>query len=524
MKIQARSKPNCVAGRRENYKVIIVYRRCGSRTCPGRLEKPIAAPDPPVLRGCSLDIEVQAWICELRFRYHRTEAEIAQDLERECGITVCLGTIGNIIRHYEIGCSQKYKPAAVAKIRENGGIIMTLDAMEPLKGEPAIYMARDEITGMKIAARQLSNKKQETIEKFLVHIKNLVDTELQVPVKAIVCDAQKELVAAARIVFPGVNICLCEYHFYKLVLKVAKEVDSHVLTTVRAILRKMGEIKKFRYRDGATAGITSQPSLVDEILETLHALSNWTRKPRDPCFSGLELRSRIVDVAAIVREACTEVGKDIFTSMEEATLGRVRKGLTSCIGKTAYAAGGLERIRGYLASIVTILDAEGESADQGLARLQALSDELIEAYRERRGTKAERAFVEALAKYVRTKGTLLFNHRRVSGAPGTNNNHELSHMSLKHHLRRTIGHAAASHYLLVHGERIVFVDPGETLEGIKEILKRMDHKAAREIIEKERKSRSAISIVMHAGDKWKEKMARLRARLQEMQRAKTTTT
>ena len=165
MKIQARSKPHHVAGKEENYDIIKVYRRCGNRDCPGYLEKPISPPDTIALTGFGIDLDLQAEICEMRFKDNRTAKEIVKHLKEEHGVSTSESRIGNILKRYEIGCSQKYKPEAVEKLKASGGIMFTIDAMEPLKGEPAVYTARDEITNITLGAKQLPNKKVATIEK-----------------------------------------------------------------------------------------------------------------------------------------------------------------------------------------------------------------------------------------------------------------------------------------------------------------------------------------------------------------------
>jgi len=523
MKIQARSKPHHVAGKEENYDIIKVYRRCGSRVCPGYLEKPISPPDTIALTGSDIDLDVQTEICEMRFKYNRTAKEIAEHLQQEHGISISESNIGFILKRYEIGCSQKYKPEVVEKLKGNGGIILTIDAMEPLKGEPSVYMARDELCNITLGAKQLPNKKVTTIEKFLQDVKKRIDAELGVPVIGIMSDAQKEIVKAAEQVFPGVPLYTCEYHFYKLVLKAPMEADSHVMTTIRAILRNLTDIKAYKARDMAQAKTTTESSLCDDILEILYALSNWTKKPRDPCFSGLELRGRIVDVLSLVHDVQAEAGTPILTKGEEKVIIRVKEGLASCIAKTKRAAPGLERVKEHLKVIVSILDAENESKDVGLQRLRSFADDIAKAASEMKCTKIEQMFIKALGKFVKTKGERLFNHRLVKGAPRTNNHHELAHMHVKHELRRTIGHAAASYYLLQHGERLVFVNPDESREEIKTILQSMDHVAAQKIIVAERKSRTSISIIMHVVDKWKEKMRTLRDKLAGLKRAKTVT-
>ncbi|MHA1734446.1 MAG: hypothetical protein ACTSU5_21115, partial [Promethearchaeota archaeon] len=57
-----------------------------------------------------------------------------------------------------------------------------------------------------------------------------------------------------------------------------------------------------------------------------------------------------------------------------------------------------------------------------------------------------------------------------------------------------------------HGERIVYVNPGESREGIEEILQGTDHAAARATIAAERKSRDSLCYAVHDPKKWGTKL------------------
>jgi hypothetical protein len=122
----------------------------------------------------------------------------------------------------------------------------------------------------------------------------------------------------------------------------------------------------------------------------------------------------------------------------------------------------------------------------------------------------EKKFIEDLMKYVRTKGKMLFNFKKIEDAPTTNNNHELKYKQLKHFLRRVIGFASAKRYLLSHGERIVFIKMDETLANIKIILQNTDFGAARKLIADERIPRNSLPNLMHNTDKWDEKIDQLK--------------
>ncbi|HME51377.1 MAG TPA: hypothetical protein VKM55_04115 [Candidatus Lokiarchaeia archaeon] len=521
MKVQARSKPHRVVGKEENYIIITVYRRCGNSFCPGSFERPIAPENPYVMIGYEFDYEVQALICEMRYKDHYTDKEISEHMQEERGIWIDETTVGDIVRLYEVACSQKCKPEIVEKVKKNGGIFLTVDAMEPLKGEPPIYMARDEFTDLKLGAEQLRNKKESNIERFIYDVKERIDTELGVNVIGIMSDAQKELVDALKTIFPDVPLSSCEYHFYQDVLKAPFEADSHVITTIRSMLRNLGDVKAYKAREPIIGSGNEETGLIDDVLEATSALSNWTKKPRDPAFSGLELRGRVEDLLSIIREMHVEIGSAIFTKHEEKVIVRLKKYLEKGITTTRRAAAGLERIKGYLERIKLILDADEESAEVGLERLRMLKEELVKNSIEMKYTKFEKLFIEELDKYIESKGERLFTHRLLKNAPRTNNKHELDHLKVKHLIRRTIGHAAASYYLLVHGAHLIFVNPEEKPERIKKILQEMDVGAAKEVIAAEKRKRNAMSIIMHVKDKWKEKLAGLRAKLFDLKRAKT---
>ena len=117
---------------------------------------------------------------------------------------------------------------------------------------------------------------------------------------------------------------------------------------------------------------------------------------------------------------------------------------------------------------------------------------------------------------METKGELLFNFKRIAGAPKTNNLHELSFKQLKHFIRKIIDFRTAKSYLLSHGEYIIFVDAQESFEGILDIFKNMDYKKARELIRSERTSRDSIRFVMHDLIRWNSKLQDLKQKANEL--------
>ncbi len=510
MKVEARSKPRIVVGLHENYELVTTYYRCGKFPCPGNDEPYLQPQNLYVGTGYDYDFDVLTKIVEFRWKDKLSYESIVNKMEKDFNLIINHSSVENILKLYEIGCAEKYKPEYVASIQKFGGIILTIDGMEPLKGERGLYVARDHKTGLVLGSRLLPNQKQETIEDFLRSVKARVDAELGVKILAVISDALPAQRLAIESVLPDAQHCLCHYHFFNLVLLSPKQGDSHLVTQIRADLRDMYDLKKFKEARDAKAPFITSNAYIVAILDALLALSNWSRKPKDPCFTGLELWKRMNDVASTILDAISLVGKLIFSKEEEKTLARINEKLGECIASKQELVADLERLKGHLSILEEILSDDTTNADDGLKKMKIFKEKMRKRTDAKNIKKLEADFCEAVVKFVNTKGELLFNYRNVEGAPRTNNDHELFFKQLKHMLRKTIGFGAASSFLLGHGERIVYVKIDESTDNIKKIFMNMDLEKARGMISSERKSRDMLQYIMHDDDKWNDNMEMIR--------------
>jgi len=220
-------------------------------------------------------------------------------------------------------------------------------------------------------------------------------------------------------------------------------------------------------------------SFTKEILNILRSLSNWKPRPKDPFFVGAELFSRLIDVFLLLQEFIAKIDAAGKHFEDEKVIRGVYLKIKEFIEANRDNKRELETIKAYLSEIKDILDDEGASAENALELLEGYCKILAPLQLRENCGPIEAQFIEDLTKYVETKGELLFNYKRIEGAPKTNNLHELSFKQLKHFLRKIIGFRTAKSYLLSHGEHIIFVDPRESFEVILEILKTMDFKKAR---------------------------------------------
>lgn len=506
LKIVSSTVVGPIVGLTENYNVQKYYYQCGQALCDGGEDKPIQARNTIYPPKSDYDYEVHAKVAEFRWKHKLTYEEIIARMQKDFGIILNLATTERMLKSYEIGCSQKYKPEYMQKIQENSGILLTIDGMQPLKGNSPLYTTRDEFTGLKIHAKRLTSESTKQIKEVLLAAKQRIETELEVEVIGIMSDAHPKQRRAIAEVFPGVPHCLCHYHFYKYVFKAPKDLDSNLMTQTRKFLRHLYYLNKEKLYDNQGKHWEPESSFTKELLKVLTALSNWKPRPNDPIFVGVELFSRLNDVLVLLEDLIPKIDAVGTPFEDENVIRGLYLKIKEYIRANQDKKRELDVIKSYLANIKDILDDEKASADTALRLMENYCKKLTTRQLRNDCGLVETQFIEELTNYVETKGELLFNYKRIEGAPKTNNLHELSFKQLKHFLRKIIGFRTAKSFLLSHGEHIIFVDPKESFEGILYIFKHMDHAKARELIRSERTSRDSIRFVMHDLMKWNLKL------------------
>lgn len=503
MGIVQNAKINLI-GRQGNYVVIVEFYQCRHLGCPGRKDPIIRAPNPYAGEYMHYDYEVQAEVCLIRWTEHATYKEIVSRIKDRIGIDLDKTAVELFLKTYEIGCAREYREQYLQKMQEKQGIMLCIDVMEPLQGKDGFLVAYDGWSKLTLGSYRMPNDKQATYEVFLTQIKERVANEIGLPIIGVISDALPAQRLAIENVFKGVPHCLCHYHFFNLVLNDAKKLDSKIVTQLREALRRLYDLKEYHFRVQKHTLSASQYAQLAPFLEILLELSNWRRKPNDPCFIGLELYNRVGDILSRLKRLRDGIsnGNVIFHVRDHKVLNRIIGLMDNIATDLQPAVLDLTNIRGHIETIVAIFDEWEASAEQGLQRIRIFCENLKPTLALCPKDTHELIFIEALLKFIDTKGELLFNYREIAGAPSTNNDLELRFKQMKHLLRRTIGHAAAKYYLMMHGERIFYVNPQEPVEQIVNILQKMDQSIARNQIRNERQSQDRLGLIIHDDVRW----------------------
>ena len=141
----------------------------------------------------SMDIVMK--IGYLRNVENKTRKAIRDCLLKE-GIEVPERTVENIFKNYDLYLSSSMQnnieEACKYLNHKNGGIVLSIDGLQPTKGNDVLYVVRDILSNMVIAAKLIGNSKAENIIDFLEPIFQIK----QLNILGVISDSQRSFKSA----------------------------------------------------------------------------------------------------------------------------------------------------------------------------------------------------------------------------------------------------------------------------------------------------------------------------------------
>jgi hypothetical protein len=277
--------------------------RCPVPDCPGqRTVFRSAQAEARQVKGSTYGLDVIAHIGALRFGQHQTRTEIWRDLKT--AVQISDRHVQNLLDTYLalLRASQQDLATLLAPtIAEHGGLVVSLDGLQPERGNEQLWVVREVLSGMVLGAANLQQASAAMLVPLLQPIR-----AAGLPVLGVVSDAQESIRLAVAEVFPGVPHQLCHYHALREAAKPLWEADRHLLVELKKELRGMRAVEE-QTRRPTEPEPTDPTSTV--VLDTVLALRQVGREhgtlPFE--FAGVRAMEALDDLGASL-DRCLEKG------------------------------------------------------------------------------------------------------------------------------------------------------------------------------------------------------------------------
>src|SRR5713226_9088474 len=231
--------------------------RCPDAQCVGhaRTYRSVEA-DALALPHFTYGLDIVLLVGRLRLREHQTVDEIHQELLRRLaplGVTIARREILYLFEAYctllRASSEAKDDVEWLAQVKKNGGIIVSVDGIQPEKGNETVYLVRDALTGRVLAAENVTSSETAVMKALLAPV-----VALGVKVLGTITDAQESELLAVEELWTDVPHQVCHFHVLRDESKAAFEADKQVKTAMRKRLQpKVREVRKQIKKQLATA-------------------------------------------------------------------------------------------------------------------------------------------------------------------------------------------------------------------------------------------------------------------------------
>jgi hypothetical protein len=222
--------------------------RCPDGQCRGcqRTYRSPAA-DALALPGFTYGLDIVLLVGRLHLGKHQTVDEVHEELlERlaPLGVTISRREILYLFDAYctllRASSEAKDDGEWLRQVEKNGGIIVSVDGIQPEKGNETVYVVRDALTGRVLAAEQVTSSETEAMKALLAPV-----VALEVKVLGTISDAQESELLALEQLWPEVPHQVCQFHALRDASKSAFEADKAVKTAMRKKLQpKVRAVRK----------------------------------------------------------------------------------------------------------------------------------------------------------------------------------------------------------------------------------------------------------------------------------------
>lgn len=163
-----------------------------------------------------------------------------------------------------LACHERHEQGHLEVLaKQQGGLILALDGLQPEAGEPQLWFIRELSTGLTLRSGWLSRQTQDAFEDFLAPL-----LKQGWPILAVLSDKQTGLEQAIASKLPNSLHQFCQAHYLRNLAKPLSEADAEMKTELRqAVREQIGDLIRRPVRqDGSAQGVLTVTGILGSPL------------------------------------------------------------------------------------------------------------------------------------------------------------------------------------------------------------------------------------------------------------------
>ena len=200
-----------------------------------------------------------------RFWKHRTLDEIWEIARQR--FPICRRQVMYLIIDFLclLKAAQPARIEAHRQLYERRGLLLSVDAMQPEKGNDALYVVRELRTNLTLQAVKVTNQRRTTLRN---HVLRPVD-RLGFRIRGVVSDAEEAIHWAVGDLWPQCFHQACHFHALREAGRRLLEADQHWMVKIKQELR--AKLRPVRQALQAWSELDSQRTILLDYAEALRS-------------------------------------------------------------------------------------------------------------------------------------------------------------------------------------------------------------------------------------------------------------
>lgn len=173
-----------------------------------------------------------------RFWHHQTVDELYEWLTQELGVPISQRQVSNVLCDFlallRAGQARKVRRL----LRNQATLLLSIDGMQPEKGNRCLYIVREVQCGQTLMAETLDDGSNAMLSQHFFEPLKALALELGLSWFGVVSDAQESIRLAVAKSLPGVPHQACQSHCLRAAGKLTFEADRNLKTRLKAAFRR----------------------------------------------------------------------------------------------------------------------------------------------------------------------------------------------------------------------------------------------------------------------------------------------